>query len=451
MTSISDLIVNQRPEATGAMAQFPYDEALAKRFRLMDRFDEPYLMYVSRNGKLFLPRNVCPVGEVDNRTLGREVNFEFHGAPRDEEQDRVICETYEFLQAGKDGLVVCPTGFGKTFCAFLVTALMRRPALVITTKEDIFDQWIEGAQKFLGLKPSEIGILRQDRCDVSNKPFSVGMVQSCSIEGKYPSWVRKAFGLIHFDECHRLGADEFSKVAGMFTARHRVGWSATPDRSDGREVVFHAHIGPVRVKTDAMPMIPGVFRYRSTWECPLVPRTDPETGMKQIVKLPHKPGRVAHVVKNMVDHAPRNKLICKLGKMAYNDKRRTVIFSDQRAHLETFHGYLVALGVPPNDIGYYVGGMKKAEKAESEKKPIMLATYSFMGEGSDVPALDCAILGTPRSDVRQIVGRVLRKIKGKRKPVVIDILDDDSYVFAAYAQRRLQFYHSVNAEVTDVS
>jgi superfamily II DNA or RNA helicase len=128
-----------------------------------------------------------------------------------------------------------------------------------------------------------------------------------------------------------------------------------------------------------------------------------------------------------------------------------VLFSDQRDHLETLYGYLLALGVKPSDIAFYVGGIKKAEKEAAKSKRLLLATYNFMGEGTDVPSLDAAILSTPRSDVRQIVGRVIRSLDGKQTPVVFDLIDDDSPVFEAYSNKRMKFYNSVGAKVTDVS
>lgn len=449
MPSLSSLIVSQQPIATGAMAEYDYDEQLAKRFRCVDRFDNPYIMYKSGNGKLWLPRAVCPMGKEDRRVTGRDIDFDLLYEPRNSEQDRGIVEAYEFLSQGQSGIVEAPTGAGKTYMACALTAIMRLPTLAIVTKDDLFEQWIEAAHKFLGLPYDQIGRIRQNTCNPAGKPFTVGMIHSLSNEGKYPNWIRKAFGLVHFDEVHRLPADEFSKVAGMFSAKYRVGWSATTDRADGKEVVFQAHIGPVRVVLKGVPMVPKVFRYRTKWKVPRVPRT--KDGVKKIVPLPHQAGKIAHVVKLLADDNPRNRLIAQLGQMLYEDDRHLVIFSDQRAHLETLYEYLVSLGVKSKDIAYYVGGLKKHEKEAAKTRKVLLATYNFMGEGSDIPSLDACIMASPRSDVRQIVGRVLRLKEGKPQPIVIDIIDDDSPVFSAYADKRLRYYRSVKAEVQNVS
>lgn len=449
MTSISDLIVTQRPLSTGAWAMYDYDEALASRFRLKDRFDEPYLLYKSGNGKLYLPRAVCPMGEKDLRYRGPDVDFDLLHPPRHDEQDRVIVETYEFLEQGHSGIVRCPTGFGKTYCAFAVTALMRVPTLVIATKDDIYEQWIEGAHKFLGLPYSKIGRIRQNTCDVAGKPFVVGMIHSLAKEGKYPEYIKKMFGLVHFDEVQRLPADEFMKVAGMFASMWRVGWSATPDRADGKQVVFQAHIGPERVSSDAVPMVPRVFRYKSQYKLPLVPRRNKD-GQRVIVPLPHQHGKIGHVVSHMAKDVERNRLVAKLISMAYKDGRKVLVFSDQLEHLDTVHGLVLSLGARSSDVGTYVGGMKKTEKVAAMSKMLLFCTYGMASEGTDFVDFDFLIMISPRSDVRQIVGRVIRYAEGKKQPIVVDVIDDDSYVFQSYADKRLTFYRQLEAEVTDV-
>lgn len=438
------------PESTGAWAVYPYKEAVAKRYRLKDKFDKPYLLYRKRGDKLLLPRALCPVGEVDRRVTGYEVDFDLKYPPRDEEQDRVIVEANRFIEKGQSGIIECPTGFGKTYCACAITALTRVPTLVVVTKEDLYDQWIEEAHKFLGLPYDKIGRIRQDTCTAIGKPFSVGMIHSLSIEGKYPPALQKNFGLVHFDEVHRLPADEFQKVAGLFFARWRVGWSATPDRPDNREIVFLGHIGPVRVVSESLPMVPTVYRYVSQFEVPKVVRPVGEDGKLAKIKLPHRHGRIMNVVVAMSKDKERNRLLAKLSSMAYKSGRRTILFLDTREHIETMHGLIMANGVKASDIAFYVGGIKKADKEKAKEAKFLLATYNFMKEGSDAPKFDAAILGTPKADVRQIGGRVLRYLPDKPDPIIIDVVDDDSQVLEDYAGARMKRYAEWGAKVVDV-
>ena len=110
------------------------------------------------------------------------------------------------------------TGWGKTLLGYHAAYVTGRKTLVVTTKDDIYKQWIEGAQKFLQLPAARIGEIRGDKCEVQGTDFCVAMIHSLSKDGKYPEWITKGFGLIIYDEVHRLPAEQFSVVADMFPA-----------------------------------------------------------------------------------------------------------------------------------------------------------------------------------------------------------------------------------------
>jgi len=88
-------------------------------------------------------------------------------------------------------------------------------------------------------------------------------------------------------------------------------------------------------------------------------------------------------------------------------------------------------------VGYYVGGMKEEDLKESEGKQIIIATYAMAAEGLDIKTLSTLLLVTPRTDVVQAVGRILR-VKHER-PLVIDIIDSHD-VFQNQWKKRLVFY-----------
>jgi superfamily II DNA or RNA helicase len=72
-------------------------------------------------------------------------------------------------------------------------------------------------------------------------------------------------------------------------------------------------------------------------------------------------------------------------------------------------------------VGYYVGGMKQSDLKISETNQIVLATYSMAAEALDIKTLSTLIMATPKTDVTQSIGRILR-VKGNN-PIVIDIID----------------------------
>lgn len=335
-----------------------------------------------------------------------------------------------------------------------VIAAVGKKTLIVVSKEDLMmaeDQWYGSLKKFLGLKPSEIGVIRQDTCTVAGKKVVLAMLHSLCIEGRYQDWIRNEFGLIVFDEVHRLGAEHFCKVASMFPCKRRLGLSATPDRKDGKEVVFKAHIGPVRVRTSALQLKPKVLLYKSNWACPRIMMYNPDTGKKTLQRMPHGPGKIGAIVNHMVRDAERNKLLAELTFACYQKGRSTVFFTDQLEHIERMFAILNGMGVPAKDIGKYVGGIKKDVREAAKTKPIMLATYAMMSEGTNIPWLDACVLGTPRSDVRQSIGRVLREYPDKKMPVVIDIQDLDSPVLKGYNNSRMTYYRQIGAEIKHLS
>jgi superfamily II DNA or RNA helicase len=76
-------------------------------------------------------------------------------------------------------------------------------------------------------------------------------------------------------------------------------------------------------------------------------------------------------------------------------------------------------------------------------KKILIATYSMCKDGFDVPSLNTLLIATPRPDVDQIVGRILREERSTRKiaPLILDVVDS---TFRRQFQERLQLYKSRN-------
>ena len=88
-------------------------------------------------------------------------------------------------------------------------------------------------------------------------------------------------------------------------------------------------------------------------------------------------------------------------------------------------------------VGFYVGGMKEAALKETESKQIVLATYAMAAEALDIKTLNSLVLATPKTDIVQSVGRILR-VKHE-KPIVVDIVDRHDVFRKQWLQRRRYF------------
>lgn len=440
-----ELFVTEPPIYTAAAAVYPYIPALKHKFTLTTRYDDTYTLYrvMHRDDKkyLLIPRNSAPLAVEDLRLPGNNVSFKSNFKPRNEEQALVVARSTSFLNSGMSFITEAPTGFGKTACAMDVIANVGKKVLVVVTKEDLRDQWVAAAKQFLGLTDKDIGFIQADKCQYKSKKLVIAMVQSIAIEDRYPPEAFYGFGLTIFDEVHRMAADHFSNAMWNLPSLLRWGLSATPKRKDGKDPALKAHIGPVRVRAHQLALVPKILVINSGWKVPMtVVKGKP-------APIPHSPGKIMHIVKIMAKDKVRNLRLGKFVKASYDKDRKVIFFADTKDHLKAMRDMLMKLGINPNDIAFYVGGLTKTQLAKAKKQKILLATYKYCSEGTDIPSLDTMVLGTPRSDVQQIVGRILREYAGKGLPVVLDLHDGNSSVLKGYSKNRLKWYKKIGAEV----
>ena len=97
-------------------------------------------------------------------------------------------------------------------------------------------------------------------------------------------------------------------------------------------------------------------------------------------------------------------------------------------------------------VGYYIGGMKEDQLKLSEKKQIILASYSMSQEGLDIPTLNAEFLITPKTDVVQTVGRILRAKHNVSHPIIYDFVDSHD-IFQRQWLKRKAYYKKQNYKI----
>lgn len=135
------------------------------------------------------------------------------------------------------GVVVLPTGTGKTFVALLAIAKTARPALVVTPTIDLLNQW---HGELLAAFGEPIGMIGGGSYDL--QPITVSTYDSAYIH--FERWGNR-YGLLVFDECHHLPGPSYSMAAVGSLAPFRLGLTATPERADGQEAAYPDLIGPI--------------------------------------------------------------------------------------------------------------------------------------------------------------------------------------------------------------
>lgn len=136
------------------------------------------------------------------------------------------------------GVVVLPTGTGKTFLALLAIQKTARPALIITPTIDLLNQWFDELASAFG--EASVGALGGGSYNL--QPLTVSTYDSAHL---YVERWGNRYGLLVFDECHHLPGASYMLAAVGSIAPFRLGLTATPERADGQDMMFPELIGPI--------------------------------------------------------------------------------------------------------------------------------------------------------------------------------------------------------------
>ncbi len=140
--------------------------------------------------------------------------------------------------AGSRGLVILPTGAGKTYLGALAIADLGLWTLVVVPTIDLLGQWRRALTEALALPDDAIGVFGGGDHDIA--PITIITYESAQLRPD----VLRHYGLLIFDECHHLPAPTYRQIAeGAFTPL-RLGLSATPERADQEHRALERLIGP---------------------------------------------------------------------------------------------------------------------------------------------------------------------------------------------------------------
>ena len=123
---------------------------------------------------------------------------------------------------------------------------------------------------------------------------------------------------------------------------------------------------------------------------------------------------------------------------------QTIVLSHNLNVLEYIYQKFVCKNLA--SVGYYVGGMSEQELKASEQKHVILATYSMASEGLDIPGLNAEFLISPKTDIVQSVGRILRAKHATTQPIIYDFIDTHD-VFQRQWLKRKAFYKKQNYKI----
>lgn len=405
-----------------------------------------FKLYLESASKLYLPKHYgiskFGVPLVTKIPEGRDIDVCFKGRLRPEQEEPVSVFRECALDPGKmGGILNMQCAAGKTVMAIYIICMMKKKALVIVHKDFLLNQWKERIEEFA--PSARIGTIKAKTIDVENKDIVIGSLQSLSMKD-YPEDVFKEFGTLVVDEAHHTGAEVFSKALQKINVKYTLGLSATVERKDGLTKVFKWYLGNViyKKKNKGKDIINvKVYEYFDS----------NKDYSEECTMFGNKPN-MSKMINNICQFLPRVAFITEkmVETLVTETSRRILVLSDRRSHLQMFKEELEKHDIC--DVGFYYGGMKQEDLKESESRAIILGTYAMISEGFDVKGLDTLVLASPKSDVVQSVGRILRTPQHERTnvPLVIDIIDDFS-MFPRQAKKRAAYYKSCKYNIEDTS
>lgn len=358
--------------------------------------------------------------QQDKRPEPTKTNVQFVGKLRDATHQNDAFKAA--IEAGS-GVLSLPCGYGKTTVSLAIACKLGYRTMIIVHKQFLADQWKERIKQFC--PGATIGVVQQNKKEV-DCDFVIAMLQSLSLK-EYNFSDFDSIGTVIVDEAHHICAKVFSQSLFKMCPRHIFGLSATPERKDGLTKILHWFMGPTFFAVERKNQ-EQVEVFRVEYECPNY-RNPPPSMRNGKISIPN-------MITEVVEDRERNKMLVNLVKKASAGTRQLLVLSDRRLHCEFLHQCF------PTSSGLYMGGMKEEALQQSSQKKIIFATFSQAHEGLDIPTLDTVILASPKSDITQSIGRIMRETKGKKNPPHIYDIHDPWSIFTPMYYKRMKVYRA---------
>lgn len=386
-----------------------------------------FTVYQENDRFLSIPKfyGLKKLGEPDKNVelKGKKISIKFKGKLRPK-QNKIVKIIKEYMKKNNGGLLSLGCGQGKTVIALYIACFFKIKTLVIVHKSFLLNQWIERANQFTN---ASLGIIQQKKIDIDGKDIVIGMLQSIAKDNYDPDIFRD-FGLIIFDEAHHAPSKFFSKALPLISCKYSLALSATPERNDKLEKVLFWYLGDLMYKEESkkeMDVVSKIYKYNlnsDKYKLSYLPFTGKVNRPKSLT--------------NICKLKKRNKFIKRLIEETIIQKgRKILVLSDRIDHLNILKEKL------DENIwsDFYIGGRKQTDLDKAAKADVIFATFSMASEALDIPTLNTLIMVTPRSNIEQSVGRILRTKNHNIVPLILDI-EDQLECFARQGKVRRRYY-----------
>jgi superfamily II DNA or RNA helicase len=383
--------------------------------------------------------------------------------PCSELQSSVVLRTYQnqaldaWKANGYRGVIVLPTGSGKTLVGMKAITLLNTPTIVIAPTLDLVDQWRSRLEKEFKI---DVGVIGGGERDI--KALTISTYDSAYI---HADRLGNRFGLMIFDEVHHLPAAGYRNIAEMFAAPFRMGLTATYEREDGLHSELNrlvggkvyerrvkdltgTHLSPFRLENIVVGLTEQeqeeydknqkIFSdYLARMNLTI---RSPADFQKLVMRSGRDPGaRRALLARNKARDIAYNS-VSKMGRLSEilkrHDDGKIFIFTE---HNKLVHRISSQFLIP--SITYRTTIKERSEILDRVRSGIYRAvvTSRVLDEGIDVPDAGVGIIlsgtGSERAFIQRL-GRILRKKEGKEAVLYEIISAETSEVRTARRRKR---------------
>lgn len=371
---------------------------------------------------------------VDDRAQGYE---KLALAPRREREpyphQRDALEAWR--RAGRRGIVVLPTGAGKSYVAELAIADVQRSSLVVAPTIDLMNQWLALLSGAFGA--DLVGVIGGGSYDpraLTVTTYDSAYIHMENLGGR--------FGLIVFDECHHLPGASYALGAECAIAPFRLGLTATPERADGGHARFASLIGPTVFRREIQELAGDYLADYETVRL-RVELTPAERAAYDAARGEYRAFVERHGVRMSRPEGWGRFLMLSSRSLegrsawrAWREQRRIPLQCEAKLHvlediLRQHQGDQVIIFTADNDTVYRIARRHLIpaithQTPTRERQRILeglasgqgraVVTSRVLNEGVDIPTASVGVVLSGSSSVREHVqrlGRILRKREGK--------------------------------------
>jgi superfamily II DNA or RNA helicase len=386
------------------------------------------------NGDIVIPSGFAyllnDMDIVDNRhDTGKSISLPWKHKPFDLRPYQV--EAVETMKNNYRGLMCLATGMGKTLLTIYAIREIGKKTLIVCPRKSIANQFYKQLCSAFG--SDRVGYLGNGK--KSFKDITVGIVGT--IKNSLNELAKQELGLICFDEVHHLAANTFYEIVDRLGGTGKIfGLTATDFRSDGKDVMITAGVGPVVIKRDVVWGVEN--KYLAT---PYVFVREAVSGKREY------PGDKLKNYKSHVLNSTNIKSLIENDCKSFMDKGMSVLcLVSEVAHGEELGNNLgipFATGCDKESSGY-------VDDLNNGKIRGLIGTDSFIGEGTDTQNVDVLIMANfvaSKGPVIQCLGRGLRKTATKDKCIIIDYKIKDSNMLARHCDARIKIYKEITKNI----